>query len=184
MREKTSSINTIDNASDKMSRLYDSYYRALVGYSVQFVEDKDTAKDIVQSIFQKIMERHIDMDNELRVKAYLYNSVRNMSLNNLRRKSAEIQYVKDQTLYYEQYGVNDEGEEEFFTEEIFRLLFKKIDELPSRQREVFVLSMEGKTYKEIGEALRISTETVKTQKQKAIKRLKKELGEMSFLLFY
>ena len=168
--------------SEIMTRLYDDYYKALVGYSMQFVDNLDVAKDIVQTLFQRIWELHIDVHNELKVKAYLYNGVRNMSLTTLRRRDIADRYVKEQSLRYEKYVVNADGEEEFFTEEVFRLLFKKIDELPRRQREVFLLCMEGKSYKEIGKALNIGTETVKTQKKKAILKLKKELGELSFLI--
>ena len=179
--------NTVQNLSlgEKLTMLYDNYYRALVGYSMQIVADEDVAKDIVQSIFQVLCERQldIDIDNELRVKSYLYNSVRNKSINTLRHKNIEEKYIRSEQLRYEEFCINRNGEEEFFTEEIFRLLFKKIDELPQRQREVFLLCMEGKSYKEIGNALQISTETVKSQKHKAIYRLKEELGELSFLLF-
>ncbi|MBR5350059.1 MAG: RNA polymerase sigma-70 factor [Prevotella sp.] len=183
MRERIINIRAgEEDFSERMTRLYDDYYKALVGYSMQIVDDLDVAKDIVQTLFQKIWELHIDVHNELKVKAYLYNGVRNMSLNSLRHKNTEDQYVREQSLRYEKYVVNADGDEEFFTEEVFRLLFKKIDELPTRQREVFLLCMEGKSYKEIGKALNIGTETVKTQKKKAILKLKKELGELSFLI--
>ena len=184
MKKRVNNFSKDTSAGEQLTSLYDNYYKALVGYSMQIVVNEDVAKDIVQSIFQVVCERQadIDMRNEPMVKSYLYNSVRNKSINSLRRKKTEEKYINSLKLQYEEFSVSN-GEENFFTEEIFRLLFKKIDALPLRQREVFLLCMEGKTYKEIGEALQISTETVKTQKHKAVSRLKEELGKMSFLLF-
>lgn len=174
---------TNQNIGNQLTRLYDNYYRVLVGYAMQIVTDEDAAKDIVQTIFQRIWERQIDIDNEVKVKAYLYNGVRNMAINYLRRKGIEARYVDYVTKQHEEFRINDAGEEDFFTEEIYRLLFEKIDQLPTRQREVFLLCMEGKSYKEIGDALQISADTVKSQKHKAIMRLREELGELSFFLF-
>ena len=171
------------NAGEQLSRLYDNYYRALVGYAMQIVADEDAAKDVVQTIFQRMWEKQIDTDNEVKVKAYLYNGVRNLAINSLRRKGTEARYADYVVQRHEEFHISDAGEEEFFTEEIYRLLFQKIDELPARQREVFLMCMEGKSYKEIGDALQISANTVKSQKHKAILRLKDELGELSFFLF-
>ena len=185
MTKRSNHSKDADRLADhQLTRLYDDYYRALVGYAMQIVGNEDTARDIVQNIFQKVWERQVDMDTEAKIKAYLYNGVRNIALNTVRRKTAEVHYAEHIIRQYEEFYINPNGEEEFFTEEIYRLLFKKIDALSPRQREVFLLCMEGKTYKEISAALHISTETVKTQKQKAISRLKTELGELSFLLFF
>ncbi len=169
-------------ASEQLARLYDDYYRALVGYAMQIVVDEDVAKDVVQTIFQRVWEKRIDIDNEVKVKAYLYNGVRNMAINSLRRKDTEARYADYVIQQYEPFHIGENGEEDFFSEEIYRLLFQKIDALPSRQREVFLMCMEGKSYMEIGEALQISKDTVKSQKHKAVSRLKKELGQLAFLL--
>ncbi len=66
----------------------------------------------------------------------------------------------------------------FNKEEIYRQLFAAIDELPPRQKEVFLLCMEGKKNREIAEQLDISAETVKVQKRRAIARLRDKLSPM------
>ena len=72
----------------------------------------------------------------------------------------------------------------FNKEEIYRQLFLAIDKLPPRQREVFLLCMEGKKNKEIAELLQISAETVKMQKRRAISRLREQLAPMALALLY
>ena len=59
-------------------------------------------------------------------------------------------------------------EEDTNEEEVYRLLFRAIDKLPTRCREIFLLHMDGKKNEEIATALGISIETVKTQKKRAI----------------
>ena len=52
-----------------------------------------------------------------------------------------------------------------------------IDQMPPRQREVFLMAMEGKKNKEISEALGIAIETVRTNKKRAMAFLKKNLDK-------
>ena len=82
-----------------------------------------------------------------------------------------------------QNNLSDEelDEEELDREEEYRHLFQAIDKLPSRCREIFLLSLEGKKNKEIAEMLQI--ETIKTQKIRAINRLKKYSGILFSFLF-
>lgn len=172
-----------DNDAALVTRLYDEYYKVLVGYSLQITESREESEDIVQSVFGKIWEQPLAVREMTSLKAYLYNSVRNKSINSLRRRkveSAYIQYVVDRYQEYKAVG-NEDGA--FFSEEVYKELYRKIDQLPYRQRQVFLLCMEGKSYKEIGEALQISRETVKVQKRKAIVKLKEALGDKSFILF-
>ena len=68
-------------------------------------------------------------------------------------------------------------------EEEYRHLFQAIDKLPSRCREIFLLSLEGKKNKEIAEMLQYPQRLIKTQKIRAINRLKKILWHTLFLSF-
>ena len=115
------------------------------------------------------------------LKTYLYNSVRNLSVSYLRHKNVEVTHSQN-VAAAEEYHLDAAGEEEFFTEEVYRQLFAMIDQLPPRQREIFLMCMEGKKNKDIAAALEISVETVKTQKKRAIKYLKKNLGDKAFML--
>ncbi|MEO4994211.1 RNA polymerase sigma factor, partial [Bacteroides xylanisolvens] len=60
---------------------------------------------------------------------------------------------------------------------VFRLLFKQIDKLPERCREIFLLHLEGNDNETIAKKLSLSIETVKTQKKRAMKTLRDNLKE-------
>ena len=65
------------------------------------------------------------------------------------------------------------SDDSFQKEEVFRLLFKQIDLLPERCREIFLLHLEGYDNDAIAKKLSLSIETVKTQKKRAMKTLRK-----------
>ncbi len=168
--------------SKLLTTLYNDYYKALVAYSVQMTSEQSVSEDIVQNVFLRVWEREVNLQNPLQVKTYLYNSVRNESINHLRHQNVKQNYIQKVTAEFEEFHLTPEGNEDFFTEEIYRHLFQRIDALPQRQREVFLLCMEGKTYLEIGEALNISRETVKQRKRKAMEILRSELADKEFML--
>ena len=72
-------------------------------------------------------------------------------------------------------------EEAVNDEEIYRHLFKLIDELPPRCREIFLLYMEGKKNEEIAAMLQLSVETVKTQKKRAMAYIRDNLDKAVLL---
>lgn len=167
-------INKLDATAFRI--LYKTYYKALVCYAIQITGESGVAEDIVQELFSTIWERQMSF------KAYLYNSVRNASIDYLKHKDVEFDYLQKIIESHQAYRVGDEEEDDFFTEEIFRQLFMTIDSLPERCKQVFLLYMEGKKNEEIAAALYVSLETVKTQKKRAMSFLRKKLGSYHFAL--
>lgn len=71
-------------------------------------------------------------------------------------------------------------EDELNREEEYQKLFSLIDELPEQCRKVFLMALDGKKNKEIADALQISVVTVKTQKMRAMQKIKKHLPMLFF----
>lgn len=162
--------------------LYKFYYKALVNFSMQMVVSQDEAEDIVQSVFTLLLEKKYHFLNIKSLEAFLYNSVRNASLDKLRHKNVENHYVKIVEEKYGAYPIDDN--DNVYGEEIYRLLFDYIDQLPAKSREVFLLYIKGKTNQEISDLLGMSFETVKTHKKRSMSFLRKKLnGENLLLLF-
>lgn len=158
-------------------QLYDEYYKPLVLYSKNFVLTNEVAEDIVQELFSVIWEKKMTFLSFPAFRIYLYNSVRNASLNYLKHQNIESIYIQQVTDAYQEITEDDVNEEE-----VYRLLFRTIDRLPARCREVFLLHMEGKKNQEIAEVLGIAIGTVKTQKKRAMQFLKEQMGTLFFLL--
>ncbi len=160
--------------------LYKRYYKVVVCYAMQWVESQQVAEDIVQDVFSILWERQLQFASLPAFRTFLYTSVKNASLNHLKHKGVERTYLLSIEETPERMDWEEDDDE--FEEEIYRQLFLLIDQLPVRCREIFLLYMEGKKNEEIAEALQISTETVKTQKKRAMQYLKDNMGTYSFLL--
>lgn len=178
-------INELDERT--FHQIYCAYFRVLVAYAMQITEENEISQDIVQDVFSTLWERKIAFMTPSSFKAYLYNSVRNAALDYIRHQHVKDNYaerIATENPVYESNG--EEPTDVFNQEEIYRQLFKAIDELPARCREVFLQYMKGKKNEEIAEALHISIETVKTQKKRGLTALRKKLGdsEFLFLLFF
>ncbi|GHT67246.1 DNA-directed RNA polymerase sigma-70 factor [Bacteroidia bacterium] len=167
--------------SDAYEALYQDYYRSLVLYALNFVRQKKIAEDIVQDLFISIWEREMTFISLLSLKTFLYNSIKNKSLNYIKHLEVEEKYIQF-TLENVEEAIDMDREMD--EEEIYRQLFLAIEKLPVRCREVFEMYMDGKRNDEIAEALNISIETVKTQKKRAVKHLKSRMSAYAFILVY
>lgn len=182
MREEEISIEALNRQEvEAFHVLYKRYYRALVCYAMQWTGIQESAEDLVQDLFSTIWENKMTFLSLASFQTYLYNAVRNASLNYLKHKDIEACYAQQVTEEMA-WPIPKEEEDDYFEEELYRRLFILVDQLPERCREVFLLYMKGKKNEEIAEALHISAETVKTQKKRAMQFLRKNLGTYSFLL--
>ena len=177
--EKSSFIKGINEQHPAAyHQLYNEYYKALVLYAINFLSSQQAAEDIVQDLFATMWEKKMRFLSLPSFRTYLYNSIRNASLNYLKHQNVESLYLERLTSTYREITEEEDTNEE----EVYRLLFRAIDKLPTRCREIFLLHMDGKKNEEIATALGISIETVKTQKKRAIQSIKEQMGTCYFLL--
>ncbi len=154
--------------------LYEEYYRVLVMYAINFVGRQQVAEDIVQELFVTIWKKQITFLSFTSLRVYLYNAVRNASFDYLKHQNVEKSYIVSLQESYHEVNESQDLQEE----EIRRLLYWEIDNLPPKMREIFLLYMEGKKNEEIAKLLNVSLETVKTQKKRAVKQIKSKLGPL------
>ena len=124
----------------------------------------------------------MNLNIHLSIKSYLYKSVYNSCLNEIKHRKVVNNHIDRELLdfYFSEIVQTPEAELALLGEDINNALREAIDKLPERCREVFVLSkMEELSNKEIAERLNISVKTVEVQMTKALSRLR---GELEWLL--
>lgn len=161
--------------------LYYKYYNSLVLYTKTFVERQDIAEDIVQDIIVYIWERDMTFTDEYSFRVYLYNSVKRRAINYLNRQNVENKYID---YLQNQPSELESMDEEAFLEEAYRQLFTVINELPKRQREIFLLHLAGKKNDEIALEFNITVETVKVHKRRALEAIRKKLVPHIFFFLF
>lgn len=161
---------------DSLKVLYRHFYKALVGYSLQIVGDDTVAEDIVQDTFFATWTKKNIFKTTGTLKAYLYNTVRNESINYMRHQQVEQNHVSKIEQEMEEMHTDDHGELVRHKEELYRQLFQAIDQMPEKHREVFLKIMAGKKNQEIADAMQISINTVKKIRLRGMEKLRNQLN--------
>ena len=155
--------------------LFRKLYLPLGMYALRIVDDADVAEDMVQEAFMNTWER---LEGGLEIsnfKAFMYRSVRNECLSYLSSLKEKVG---------EEF-IPEVGEDEIDTSFRDARIWKAIDELPEKCREIFLMSKrDGYSNEEIADELGISIKTVKNQMTKAFSRLREALnsGHKPFFL--
>lgn len=173
-------INRMDTSAFKL--LYGLFYKALVGCAFNITQDADASEDIVQEIFTSLWERKRSFLTPAALRAFFYSSVHNAALNWLKHRTVVDEYTR-QTLDHARLTAAA-SEDEIFNEEVYHQLFTAIGRLPERQRDVFMLHMEGKSNMEIAAALNMAVETVKTHKKRGMAYLRQNVNPQCLLVLF
>lgn len=149
--------------------LFRDLYPQLVGFSVKYTRDKAASCDIAQEAFVKLWQLRSNIDPNQSLKAYMFKSVKNRSLNWLRKRANQNismdEYEMEQTEVKSEVGVNSQELAEMFTQWIQRL--------PARQQEAFELSrFEGLDHDEIADVMEVSPKTVNNHIVTALRYLR------------
>jgi RNA polymerase sigma-70 factor, ECF subfamily len=160
--------------------LFKSQYVGLVKFAQRYVDEVETAEELVQDVFVNIWSNLEDIHIQSTIQSYLFGSVRNAALNYLKHQKVVSKYADNQRMYVD----NSEHVDFLELDELKNRLAEAMNKIPEKCREIFELNrFEGKRYKEIAAELGISLKTVENQMGKALKILREELGEYLPLLF-
>ncbi len=183
--EKVIDELALDNQT-ALEELFNYYYPRLYNFSRSFLKLEEGIDDILQEVFIKIWQNRQTIKTASTFNSYIFTITRNLLLNELRSRLNNHK-LKDEVLkraVAEEFSTFNPTEYNDIEEKVD----SAINELPDRQREIFVLSRkEGLSHKEIAEKLNISSKTVEYHIAQSIKTLKEKLcafGLMSLLWFY
>lgn len=159
---------------DAFEEVFSMYYAKLCVFSNSYVRSLDLSRDVVQEVFIKIWDNRNDFVITQSLKAYLYQAVRNQSLNQVNkiqsRKSAKERFKNQKKAGEEVH------EQELNTEELTQKIWRLVDEMPERRRTVFILYRKhGLSYKEIAEVMGIKRKTVENHMGRSLQFLREHL---------
>jgi RNA polymerase sigma-70 factor (ECF subfamily) len=161
-----------DGDAGAFEELFNTYCQQLINFTRNYVIDKQVAENIVQDVFVRIWQRRKKLDPSKMIKSYLYTSVKNEALKQLRQLEIE---KKSHERILESYE-DSRPEKEIEGKEIGFYVNRAIDELPEKCREIFIMNRyDNLKYAEIADILDISVKTVETQMGRALKKLREKL---------
>lgn len=159
----------------EFEKQYEQLYMPLGMYALRMLGDVEESEDIVQNSFISAWGYIHDGNEIANFKAFMYRTVYNAVLQ-ARRQNVTLLPLDEQ---------GDVPPEEIDTSERDAALWRAIDELPDRCRDIFLLSKrDGLSNAAIAEELGISVKTVENQMTKAFSKLRGELKGRSGMVFF
>ena len=148
--------------------LFTRYYNRLCLFANSITGNNSDAEDIVQELFIKLWNNRKKSEVQTTVSGYLYQSVKNMALNHIRRETNRKNAIDK--MKYSGWHLNDA---EIDNIKYSFALENCIDQLPERSKEVVLMQyLQGYKQKEIASKLNISVNTIKNLIWKSLQRIK------------
>jgi len=155
-------------------QLYRDLYPALCLLSYKIAGSEDIARDIVADVFLQLWEGRASLQHIQNIKAYLYISARNKTLNYLKTKSFSARETSDESISALQ-PTADAFFQDLLHVETVRVLRQAVADLPPECKKVMELVLKGHSTNEIAEILDISPSAVSHQKTRAVRLLREKI---------
>jgi RNA polymerase sigma-70 factor (ECF subfamily) len=159
----------------EFEKLFHKMYASLCHYALKFLNDMDSAEEVVQDLFYHYWKNreHIKINTSL--KAYLYQATKNRCLKVIKHNAVRQKHI-DSTMHNAEEQVNQAQTLE--SDELAKIIEKTLSQLPERRRKIFIMSrFDGLKYKEIAKKLSISVKTVEADMGKALKLFRVNLKD-------
>jgi RNA polymerase sigma factor (sigma-70 family) len=162
-----------------------SYGKRLFGFIRKKVKSDEDAEDIMQDVWYQL-SNVVNLDEIEQVSAWLFRVARNKITDSYRKKTTdsleEYGYVdEDGEWNIKDFLLSDstEPETEQLREVFWEELFAALDELPEKQRQVFIRNeLEDITLQQIANDTGESLKTIISRKGYAVKHLRKRLENL------
>ncbi|WP_118973662.1 RNA polymerase sigma factor [Taibaiella koreensis] len=162
--------------------LVEKYSLLLHAYCMKYIKNECDAEEIVADAFITLWDKKSRIDISSSLKAYLYATVRNHSINYLRtlKKAPLLESISEEAPLH---GHRDaviypfEPSHEQRMTERMRLLEEALEQLPPARKKVFLMFRSGLKYGQIADQLNLSEKTVRNQIDRAIKQLREYISE-------
>lgn len=154
--------------------MFERYYRELLRFLSRAVRDRDTAADLTQESYARVLAAQQTGQPVHDPRALLYRTARNLVIDQHRRADvrgeiADLAIPDEDALDTLRGPRALEPDHILASREGLAAVVATIDQLPLRCREVFILyKFDGLSYAEIAERMEISTRTVEMQLQIAM----------------
>lgn len=160
---------------DAYEKLVLEYQKSVYNIALRMTGSSDDACDITQDVFLKAYRSLKSFRGSASFGSWLYRVASNMSIDHLRRQkrrgAAEMLYLddtKDGERPEEIPDMSGEPYSELEKKELHRAIYEGLDLLPDEQKLILVLrEINGLSYAEIADALKIELSTVKSRLYRA-----------------
>lgn len=176
--ERSLILRLIEGDEDAFCELYATYKNRLIYFAMRFLKSREYAEDVFQDAFTVVWQSRRFINPDASFSSYLYTIMRNRILNQLRNAANEEKLkesILSQALDY-----TEDTKREVMLNDLKSLISHALQQLTSRQREIFEMSREAQlSHKEIADKLGISVNTVQEHISTSLKLIRTYLIKYS-----
>jgi RNA polymerase sigma-70 factor, ECF subfamily len=155
--------------------MFDQYYMDLCTFANHYLNSPDVSRDVVQDVFINIWSNRNQFQITHSLKAYLYQAVRNHSINYLKKHSKEVELTPQNRKKADIHRYTQHSDS--FEKQMAKKIWEIAEELPEKRKAVFILHRKhGLTYKEIAKVMEIKRKTVENQMARALKYIREKIS--------
>ncbi len=171
------------------------YMDAVYGFAFRLAESQDSAEDLVQDTYFRAFRAWEQYTPGTRCKSWLFTICRNVFLSQ-RERGRRHDEILTETAYEDPRALSREApvfaaskdnnpEGEFFRSIVDEEILRAIDELPDEYRMAVMLSdLEGLSYNEVAEILKVPVGTVKSRLFRGRRQLQARLHDYAVEMGY
>jgi RNA polymerase sigma-70 factor (ECF subfamily) len=157
---------------EALRQVVERYQDRIFGLLYGIVRDRHEVEDVAQEVFLKVFTRIDAFDGRSRFYTWLYRVAANTAKDHVKKRARRPAVALDEDAGLEAGGRGPVESAE--RSEARRRVRESIAKLPVRYREVLALrELDGLSYNEIAEVLKVSIGTVESRLHRARTRLKK-----------
>ncbi|MGD0566607.1 MAG: sigma-70 family RNA polymerase sigma factor [Candidatus Goldiibacteriota bacterium] len=169
------------------------YKKVVFGHAYNFLRSREEAEDASQEIFVSVYNNLKNFRGDSKLSTWIYRITVNMCKNRLKQLQRFRGKMTEE--FYEEGaeekpslvdGIKEKEEKEpdksYASDEVRKTVYKRIDELTEEQRTVIMMrDVDGLSYEEIGQVLKISVSAVKSKLFRARENLREKLQKDDIL---
>ena len=161
-------------SSEALCRIYEKYLDYLLTLAVGFVNDFNTAQDIVHDVFVRFAASWQGFGQTGNLKSYLTTCIVNQARDHIRKRKCQPGELKEDVLA----GESDCPDRLVTGSEISEQLNRTMAELPYEQRETIILHLKGgMKFREIAKLQDVSINTVQGRYRYGLDKLRSMLND-------
>lgn len=153
-----------------LKEIFERYQGKLLQIAIRILRARELAEEVVMDTFMSIWERKSRLPQINHLPWYLYSTVKNKSLNQLRGLKPELHVYLEEIEW--EVALTSSPEDAVLAAEYIHRINRAINSLPPRCRQIFVMvKEEGLKYRQVAELLEVSIKTVENQMGIALKKI-------------
>ena len=173
----------LDGNEIAFSQLYCLFFDDLLTYGRRVGGDNETVEDLIQDLFLKLYQKKITLEDNTRLRPFLFRALKNLIYNQLLR-SSKLQPLPDYDFSFDlNYTIDDQlflTQDQGLSDEVYRMLRG----LTGRQKEIFYLRfIHEMSFDEISEIMEINIQSARNLLVRSMEKLRKE-AILAVILFF